>query len=451
MDEYTPGNMRSLVVGAETKIPLLNGTSVTAVNFDNAASTPPFNAVMNAIQDYAPWYASVHRGKGYKSNYSTNLYENIRKNVGAFVKADPERDTVIFTKNTTESVNILAHAMGQSGDARDTVMITEMEHAANDLPWRVGYRTICARVDGTGRLSLDQVESLLKAEQGRVFLVAVTGASNVTGYINPVYDIAILAHAYGARIFVDAAQWVPHDAVDMRPWDDPEHIDFLAFSGHKMYAPFGAGVLIGPKSAFGKGSPYLAGGGAIGLVSPHFVQWKEPPERYEAGTPCLMGAVAIDAAIRTLEAAGPERIHDHERQLFDYAYAGLNRIPGVTIYCGGPCQDRRIGIIPINLDGMHHTLLAEILSYEAGIAVRDGLFCAHPYCERLLKLGEGELQKYFEQPELKKPGMVRISFGLYNETQEIDRLLHALSAIALSRDYYIKKYSGARVFSFCGQ
>lgn len=441
--KYT--GFRNLVVGVNTGIPLANGSYVTAVNFDNAATTPAFFSVLKEINDFSPWYSSIHRGKGYKSAFSSEVYEGGRKIIKSFVNADTEKDVVIYTKNTTDSINILAYVLAQEKDKQNVILSTWMEHAANDLPWRDKFNIDYVEIDKFGRLSLEDLEVKLKKYMGKVKLVTVTGASNVTGYINPIYKIANLAHKYGTRILVDGAQLVPHAQVDMKPFGTSEHIDYLVFSAHKMYAPFGAGVLIGPEEAFEQGLPYCEGGSAISLVTHKRVDWEEPPQKDEAGTPNLMGVVALIAAIKTLNAIGMSNVHRWEKNLFDYAINKMRNVPGVKIY-GNPQDGETISVITFNMDGVHHQLMAAILSFEFGIAVRNGFFCSHPYCERLLGLTERDMEYYFQNPEALRPGMVRVSFGLYNDYSEIDQLINALNIIAMNKIYYVNKYSNNRSF-----
>lgn len=436
-------NYRNWVIGADATVPLSNGTYVIGVNFDNAATTPPFISVMEEINRFAAWYSSIHRGKGYKSMLSSEIYENGRSIIQSFVGADADRDTVIYTKNTTDAINLLAHTLGQQKDGKDIVLSTWMEHAANDLPWRDTFHVEYVEIDALGRLSMEDLEAKLMKHAGRVKLVTVTGASNVTGYINPVHSIAALAHTYGTRVLVDGAQWVPHARVDMKPFGSPEHLDFLVFSAHKMYAPFGAGVLIGPKDAFTPGQPYCRGGSAIKLVTHKRIDWEEPPQKDEAGTPNLMGVVALLAAVKTLQSIGMEQVFGREKELLDYAVHRMKKIPGIHIYNHPDVQDT-ISMIPFNMEGVHHSLMSAILSHEAGIAVRNGFFCSHPYCERLLGYSEEDMEYFFQNPKALRPGMVRVSFGLYNDYYEIDRLIYALHTIGRNKTFYLNTYANSR-------
>jgi selenocysteine lyase/cysteine desulfurase len=430
---------RNLVAGTDTKITVANGKYVTAINFDNAATTPPFYSVLKEITRLSPWYASVHRGKGYKSILCSELFECSREVVKKFVKAD-KQDVVIFTKNTTESINMVAYALAANGE-KQIVLSTDMEHLANDLPWRDKFIIDYIAITKSGRLSLKDLEDKLQKYEDRIALVTVTGASNVTGYVNPINIIAQMAHKYGAKILVDGAQWVPHMPVDMKPSNSPEHIDYLAFSAHKMYAPFGTGVLIGPRETFDKAVPAYQGGGAVGLVSQQKIEWDNPPAKYEAGTPNMMGVIALTTAIKTLNELNLSNIYQHERELIGYAIAGLSTIQGVRLYSCCQANEDRVSLISFTIEGLHHSQIAEIVSQEAGIAVRNGLFCAHPYVEKLLNISDEEISYYQNHEDKTIPGLTRISFGLYNNLEEIDIFLNLVANIAKRRQYYARKYS----------
>jgi len=422
------------------QIPLLNGRQVTAINLDNAATTPPFLAVLQAIERFAPWYSSIHRGKGYKSVATTEIYESGRDVVKRFVNADKTKDTLIYTKNTTESINLLAHVLQQDQKTR-VVLSTEMEHLANDLPWRERFNVKYVKVDQFGRLSIDDLENKLQESQGSVKLVTVAGASNVTGYVNPIHTIAEMAHHYGAQIHVDGAQHIPHLAFDMKPFDSPEHIDYLSFSGHKMYAPFGTGVLIGPRNVFQNTEPFLKGGGAVRLVSRNFVDWDDPPARDEAGTSNVMGVVALVAAIKELQSLNMDIVHNCERQLIAHAIERMQTIRFIHPYCSQEKDEARISLISFAVEGINHHVIAQILSDEFGIAVRSGLFCAHPYVEKLLHMSPKDLEAFHRDPHRPFPGLVRISLGLYNQLAEIDIFLNAIAKIAGNREHYRDKFT----------
>ncbi len=425
---------RPLFTGVTEQVPVFGGTTRPFINFDNAASTPALEAVLHAVNELSRWYSNVHRGDGYKSRLSSWAFEKARENVYRFVKATPNDCVVLFTRNTTESINHLAHRYPFKKD--DVVITTVMEHHSNELPWRKVAQVVHVGVHPDGRIDDDDFRSKLRQYRGRIALVAVTAASNVTGYINPVHQYARWAHEIGAKIFVDAAQYAPHRPIDMKPTGDVEHIDYLAFSGHKMYAPFGVGVLIGERTVFEQGDPDLVGGGSVDIVTLENAYWTDLPDKEEAGTPNIVGAVALGAVIRFINETGWEAIIEHEARLTAHALERLRAIPGVTIYGDpNPANTRnRLGVIPFNLDKVPHILLSAILSYEWGIGTRSGCFCAHPYVKSILHVNEDsalELERQILNRDRSQiPGAVRISFGLYNTFEEIDVLCEAVSAVA---------------------
>lgn len=429
---------KSLVYGTNTLIPLSNGSKVPCINFDNAATTPPFYSVINKINAFAPFYSSVHRGTGYKSILSSQLYEKSRNIVLDFVNGDPNFHTVIFVKNTTEAINKLSYRLMDK--IKDGIVLsTYMEHHSNDLPWRYKYNMDYVEVDEKGRLSLDHLEHLLKKYKGKVKLLAVTGASNVTGYLNPIHKIARLSHKYGSKILVDGAQLVPHHPVDIKPIDHPEHIDYIAFSAHKMYAPFGTGVLIAPKDTFKNGFSDHIGGGTVKIVTPKEVLWDDPPYKEEAGTPNLLGVVALIQSIEVLKKLDMKKIANYERELTKYTLERMKNIPNLTLYDDGDVYNK-VSILSFNIDGLYHGTVATALSLEGGIAVRNGCFCAQPYIQKLLNVSLEDMEKYKKNENLLRPGTVRISFGLYNDYDEINVLLQLLNQIGNNRKNYDLKY-----------
>jgi selenocysteine lyase/cysteine desulfurase len=419
-------------------VPLLDGRMVRYINLDNAASTPPLREVVDAVQDFLRYYSSVHRGTGFKSRLSTAVYDEAHDTIAQFVGADPRTNTVIFVKNTTEAINKLAFRVPLMRDR--VVVSTLMEHHSNDLPWRRRASVVRAGVTREGRLDEDHVDRLLDEFGERVALLTVSGASNVTGFVQPVHRLARKAHAVGARIFVDAAQLAPHRRIDVKPDDDPEHLDFVALSAHKMYAPFGTGALVGDRDLFLDGEPEHQGGGTVEIVTATEVYWAGLPDREEAGTPNVVGAVAMAVAARALMAADMNRLARHEASLTAYALERLRSLPGVTIYGQSDPGDEsdRVGVIAFNVRGIHHALVAAILGYEAGIGVRSGCFCAQPYVACLLGLTASDLTDWQRElaagNRLPRPGMVRISLGAYNTTEEIDTLVEMLWRI-IRNDY----------------
>jgi selenocysteine lyase/cysteine desulfurase len=426
--------LRDGLVGLDIPVPLVDGRFVPYVNLDNAASTPAFRSVTDTIERFLPYYSSVHRGTGYLSRVSTAAYEQARERVGRFVGADPERDAVLFGKNTTEAINKLARSLRMAPGS--VVLTTLLEHHSNDLPWRARTETVHVRAWPDGTLDEDDLDRRLAEHRGRVALLVVSGASNVTGLVQPVHRLAEKVHAAGGRILVDAAQLLAHRPFDMRPHDDPGHIDFVALSGHKLYAPFGTGALIGRRDAFAA-EPDHRGGGTIYAVTADDVAWADLPDREEAGSPNVVGAVALAAALDTLERIGLERIAAHEAHLTRYAVDRLERVPGLTIHgpadaVGGGVVDK-VGVVPFTIAGLPHGLVAAVLGYEHGVGVRSGCFCAQPYIVHLLRVTPDAARRWIDQARLgdirDTPGMVRISLGCYNDTADIDRAVDALEAL----------------------
>lgn len=442
--------LRDRWVGLDIEVPVAAGPPLTYVNLDNTASTPPLRVVRDRVDAFIDWYSSVHRGAGFKSQVSTAAYEDARDVVARFVKADHSRDRVVFTKHTTESVNILAAAFGPSDTER--VAVSLMEHHSNMLPWRRLGAVDYIEVDADGRLRLDSLEDVLRRGGGHIRLVALSAASNITGYLNPIHEAARLAHAHGARIVVDAAQLAAHRPIDMRPHEDREHLDFVVFSGHKIYAPYGAGVLVGDAAVLDRGEPLLVGGGSVQIVTRDTVMWERAPERDEAGSPNVVGAVALAIALQAVEEIGFDAVEAVEARLTDQALRGLEAIDGVRLLGGRRSDglDERLGVMTFTLEGLHHGLVASVLSNEWAVGVRDGCFCAHPYLMHLLRVDHAAIERTrsaIEQGDKRAvPGAVRASVAPYNTDAEIDRFIAGVRAISrgeVSSTYVQDRASGA--------
>jgi len=427
---------REQFAGVDLPVPLYGGATVTGINFDNAASTPPLVRVRDMVNRFADLYSSVHRGTGYKSRLSTEAYEQAREVVARFLGVDEQDQVVIFVKGTTDALNRIAAEEARL-DGRQ-VLVTEMEHHADLLPWRHRSGHVMVGLSDDGHIDLDAIEAALKSAQGRISLVAVCGASNVTGFVSPIHEVAKLAHRYGARVSVDAAQLAPHHRIDVRPADDPGHLDFVSFSGHKMYAPFGAGVLVAPRDFFA-GAPEVMGGGAISIVTWDDTVWADLPDREEAGSPNVIGAVALGVAIESLLELGFDAMLDDELALGRRMLDGLSKIPGVGVLGGTEPSpnSNRLALASFVVDGMHHGLVAAALSHEWGIAVRHGCFCANPYVFHLLHMSKDEVNAVEGEVTAGRrkalPGAVRASLAPYNTEAEVDRLLDAVTQIARGR------------------
>ncbi|OGN93706.1 MAG: class V aminotransferase [Chloroflexi bacterium RBG_13_50_21] len=435
MSNPTLIDYRPLFVGLDALVPVLDGSCRRYTNLDNAASTPSMKAVQQAVNDFLVYYSSVHRGTGFKSQLSTMAYEQARQIVMKFVGANTGEHTCIFGKNTTEAINKLARRLPLEGK-RNIVLTSGMEHHSNDLPWRAATKVIHILLTPGGELNEVDFDTQLSRYAEEVALVAITGASNVTGILNPIHRLAEKAHAAGAMIMVDCAQLAPHRKIEMLPMDKARHLDFITISAHKMYAPFGTGALIGRKDVFEHGDPDMTGGGTVEIVTLDDVVWTEPPERDEAGSPNTVGAIALAAAIRQLEAVGMVEVAHHEAELTRYALEKLSSNQHIGIFGdANPLHaDDRLGVIPFALDNVTHFLAAAILGYEFGIGVRSGCFCAHPYILHLLGLSREEAaevrRRMMAGDRSEMPGLIRASFGLYNTFEDVDTLLAALSRIS---------------------
>lgn len=437
-------NIRKNIVGIDKKVMLRNGKKTNYIYFDNAASTPTLVPVLEKVNEFLEWYSSIHRGTGYKSVISTRTYDDSRKIVADFLNADFKKNVVIYVKNSTEAINKLSYRLHLNKN--DVVISSLMEHHSNDLPWRNKCKTLFVDVLEDGSLDLDDLEKKLTSNKGKVKLVAVTGCSNVTGYITDIHYIASLSHRYGAKILVDAAQLAPHRSINMSGKSSDDYLDFVVLSGHKIYAPFGIGVLVGPKSTFQSGEPEYTGGGTIISVSQSNIYYAGPPEREEAGSPNIVGAVALAEAIKAINEIGIDKIVEHEIKLTKYFLEKLTKIPEVKIYSNTKESliPNMTSVISFDVVDFHHSLLACLLAYEGGIGVRNGCFCTHPYIHRLLNLSPSEIRKIQQDMifgRLKNvPGLVRVSFGMYNTTQEIDVFINVLNYIIENKKSICDEY-----------
>ncbi|WP_394363472.1 aminotransferase class V-fold PLP-dependent enzyme [Amycolatopsis sp. SB7-3] len=395
------------VAGAGLRVPLVTGGDIGYANLDHAASAPCLDKVRAAVDEFLPWYASVHRGAGFASQVSTKLYERTRGILRNFVDAR-STDTVVFTRNTTDSFNLLARSLPK----HTSVVVFDTEHHAALLPWK-GPNVRRVETPRTRLAAVSAVdEALADCPQGPR-LVVLTGASNVTGELLPVKEIAAVARRHGARIALDAAQLAPHRKISVRELD----VDYVALSGHKLYAPFGAGALIGRADWLRAAQPYLAGGGATKLVSHDSVVWNSGPERHEAGSPNTVGVYALGVACETL-AANWDGIVAHEEELLARLRRGLAAIPGFAELRLFDAPVDRVGTLSFVVDGFEPGWLAAVLSAEYGIGVRDGAFCAHVATKRLIAVAGSTGQQ-----------AVRVSLGLGSTTEHVDRIVLALRQI----------------------
>ncbi|MQY06506.1 aminotransferase class V-fold PLP-dependent enzyme [Actinomadura macrotermitis] len=401
------------IIGADAVVPLNDGGSTTYANFDYAASAPCLEAVHEAVTRALPYYSSVHRGAGYASQVTTAAYEKARETVRGFLGAE-RRASVVFTRNTTDAMNLLAHAV----PAGTTVVVFETEHHATLLPWK---RAVRLPAPASPVEAIAAAGRALAAAPAGPRLLVVTAASNVTGELWPIRELAEVARRHGARIAVDAAQHVPHRPLDMTELG----LDYVAFSGHKLYAPFGAGVLAGRADWLRAAPPYLKGGGASAAVTEggDATRWQADPEaRHEAGTPNVLGVIALAAACETLAATGWDALVAHEERLLDRLRTGLAHISGVRELTLWGDRNPRVGIVSFVVDGWNARDVALTLSGEYGIGVRDGKFCAHPFVRHLLEEGGAGCADG-------QGSAVRASFGIGSDERDVDRLLAALTRL----------------------
>lgn len=413
------------VLGRDVLVPLVTGGEVTYAALDYAASAPALQRVWDDVAAYAPYYGSVHRGAGYLSQLSTDLFENSRVTVAEFLGCR-EGDQVVFTRSTTDSLNLLAAAL----PADCEVFVFETEHHASLLPWR-DARVTYLNAPRSHREAVETLErALADREPYGPALVCVTGASNVTGELWPVRELAAAAHAHGARIVLDAAQLAPHHPVDIAELD----VDWVAFSGHKLYAPFGSGVLAGRADWLQAAEPYLAGGGASRSVARRTdggvdVEWHSTAARHEAGSPNVIGVYSIASACKALTEAGFDSLVAREQQLVTLVREGLADVPAVKVLSLFGDDADRVGVLSFVVEGWNSSHFAAALSAEYGIGVRDGLFCAHPLVRTLLgsePQEPGECGAPEAAPGEKSLNAIRVSFGAGTPDEHVERFVRAV-------------------------
>ena len=387
------------VIGADTVVPLVTGGTARYVDLDAAASSRALEPVATRVAEALPHYASVHRGAGWLSQVSTAAYESARETVAGFVGARSD-DVCVLVRHTTDALNLLAGCVPAGG----AVLVLDCEHHADLLPWqqrgRVTVLPTAPTVVGTLRALGAELAATPYA------LVAVTGASNVTGESLPLPEVVQLAHAAGARVLVDGAQLVPHRRFSLAA----SGADYVAFSGHKAYAPFGSGALVGRRDWLDAAPAYLAGGGAVQEVTVEGTRWVPAPHRHEGGSPNVLGAVALAAACDALAALPDGALAAHEQALRTRLVAGLAALPGVQVLRIWADSTEPTGVVSFTVAGADPGLVAAYLSAEHGIGVRDGRFCAHPL---LTRLGAPD-------------GALRASVGVGSTLADVERLLTAL-------------------------
>lgn len=429
------------IVGATQRVPLVTGGDVEYANLDHAASAPSMRAVKTAVDEMLEFYASVHRGSGYCSQVCTRAYDRAREIVAEFCGARPG-DSVIFTRNTTDAMNLVARIVPKG----TSIVHFDIDHHAALLPWR-GPNVFRLATPSTVDEMVEVMDAALRATPVGSRLAVITAAWNVTGEHLPVERLVAVARRHGARVLLDSAQLAPHAPVNLSALD----VDYMVLSGHKLYAPFGAGALVGRSDWLRAAPPYLLGGGATGRVaeagSDLAVAWRPGPERHEAGSPNTVGVHAMAVACQTILDHGWDVVMDHEHRLLSRLRAGLAEVPGLTqLNLFGP-EHPRVGVATFAVAGQDSGLLAAVLGAEHGIGVRDGLFCAHIGSTRLLARHGVEGQA------------IRASVGLGNTIEHVDRLVSALKDIIANGpawEYHVRDNSWVPVNdprpfpTFCG-
>lgn len=437
-------SIRSLMAGVDYVLPFEpdNPDSATGIpiNFDNAATTPAFKAVLESINDEMNTYAAIGRSFGAKSSISSKRYDAYRETALRYFGAQPRKGgqakySVSYVNGATDGFNRLANMLIRNKD--DIVITTRMEHHANDLPWRNVATVLHAEVGPHGELDYDEIFRLLVENAGRVRVVSVTAASNVTGMVNDVHWIAGEAHKYGAAIVADCAQIAAHKPFSMYGETEEQDIDFAVFSAHKIYAPFGGGGIVGVREQLALLPPSWHGGGNVALVTDDTERLLDPPERHEPGSPNYFGVVAMHRAMEEIlsdKVGGFDYLVKHEVELLDKIVQAMRDMPEIILYnfCSDPdcewCKPenypaKRVGVVAFNVRGMSSRVVAKQLAAK-GIALREGAFCAHTYVARLMDVADAKILRAGGPPR-----MLRLSFGIYNTREEVDSFLAALRQV----------------------
>jgi len=442
-------------IGLNTVYTLADGRKTERVYLDSTASTLMMGAAYNVLEKFFDHYSNSHSLLHFSAKITTDQYDWAHQRVLSFLNADPESYTCFFTgSGTTAGINRMARVFRDYRKERDVVLVSMMEHHSNDLPHRKhSGEVIHIPLDGhsgdqPGCINMGALEQSLKQYGDRVNYIAVTGISNVTGIINPIHDIAELAHNHGALVLIDGAQTAAHMPVQMSGHKNPmQDIDAFVFSGHKTYVPGSPGVVVCRKEILMAIEPEELGGGMIeDVFVDRYIIKDDFPDREEAGTQNITGAIALAAAIEIMDSLGMNLIYKEEDQLICSAIERMKNFPEIIIY--GETDNKkcsRAGSISFNIKGMHHGLVAAVLNDYFNIAVRNECFCAHPYVKELIlddmldaitDIPEEEIESKYKLIA----GMVRASFGIYNKLEDVDTLIRALDKIIAKKEEFIELY-----------
>jgi len=447
--------LASEVIGFDTHYTLATGERSRRIYLDSTASTLRLQVVQKVLDKFQPYYSNTHSLLHFGAKISTKEYQWAHEMALTFVRANPEIYTAFFVgSGTTAGMNRVARTLREKRPDRDVVITSIMEHHSNDLPHRKHFREVvhipaAMAAHSLGCVNVQRLEQALREHAGKVNYVAITGVSNVTGIINPIYEIAEMAHQHGALIVVDAAQMAAHVPIHMSGHDNPDRdLDVLVFSGHKIYAPGSPGVVITRKDLFAGLEPQEVGGGMVDQVYINrYTQSQKFPDREEAGTPNICGAIGLAAALYALHKIGMDFIAEEECKLIEYAIEKLSAVDDLIIYGETDCsQCQRSGAISFNLKNMDHGLTAAVLNDYFNISVRNECFCAHPYVREMVSMSLEEEADRLTDEELEQlaelhRGMVRASFGVYSTKKDVEALVAALKHITANKAFYQSQYN----------
>lgn len=409
---------------------LIEDSAQGVVMLNSAATTPPFMSTTEAVTAFLKTYGAFHRGAGPRANLTYQNTQAAIHTIKEFIGL-PETHELVFTPNTSGAISLFARLLGLRPD--DVVLTSEIEHTSNNLPWlfNTEARVEYVRAFDDGSVDYEDLETKAALHVGKLRLIAMTGAASLSGYVPGLDRITKIAKAYNALLFIDAAQLAPHRQITMQE----QGIDALAFSAHKIYAPFGVGVLALPGSILDS-APVDPGGGSIDMISDRGVIWSSPSARHQTGTWNVTGIVALGASCQEIMHRGWPAITKHERALVSYLAEKLPTVPNIELYFDQKkyIQENRIGTFVFNLKGYHHALVSAILEHEYGIETRAGTICNHKLVRRWLKVSDVDQVRVEEEirkgNRLASYGIVRASLGMHNTKEDIDALIAALTAIS---------------------
>ena len=440
--------LQASFIGCKTEYPTVDGKRGPRIYMDSAASTLMMAPAYDVGHEFLTHYASTHSDLHYAARGASHAFEWAHEQVLKFVDANPEQYCSFFAgSGATAGFNRMAASLARARPERSIVLISEMEHHSNDLPHRhhnaqVVHVPCMGEFERYGGLDMDKLRAIFDEHGENINYIAVTGASNVTGAITPLAEVASLAHAVGAYLLVDASQMIAHTPVSM----DQADIDVLVFSGHKIYAPGSPGAVIAKKSVLNAIKPAELGGGMVDDVYlEEYMPTATLPDREEAGTPNIVGGIMLGAVLDLLHRVGMDTVREKEIGQIDFAWNGLKSIEGVSVYGPEPDDVPRTGTIAFNIKGFDHGLTAAALNDYHNIQVRNGCFCAHPYVRELLKRELWAMDIDPDAPNAeadveRKRGMSRASLGLYTTQSDLEKLIEGVRDLAGRRDEILANY-----------